>query len=238
MWLVTREAHDGLPLVQALQARGLSAVCAPAIRREPLPWPAVLDEAAGSARGPVWLFLTSPLAARLALEHLGHLEHAGSALRFASLSPHTLAVVVAAARNVDVAAEGGATALARACAAAGVSGTVLYPTSDAGLLQDEQALALEVLSRTATVVRAPVYTTRDEPHLEDQLRSLSAPYRAVLFSPSAARALQRAVERTGAPSPVLVVAVGRSTARAWPSAATLAPAGVDIVDFLCSLPDS
>lgn len=238
MWLVTREAQDGQPLVDALKARGRGAVCVPAIRREPLPWPTALDDAARAAHETVWLFLTSPYAARLAIERFVE-DGVGRAmnLRFAALSPQTLGVVAAAGRTVDVAADGGAYALAEACAAAGVRGTVLFPTSDAGLVQHEQMRALEVLSRTATVARAAVYSTYDDPRLDDNLRLLEGGgrYGAVLFSPSAARALYDSVARTAVKGPAAIVTVGRSTARAWPAPSTLAPSGVDIVDFLCSL---
>lgn len=240
MWLVTREAQEGQALVDALKARGHGAVCVPAIRREPLPWPAVLDDAARGARGPVWLFLTSPYAARLVLERFVD-DGVGRALslRFAALSPQTLGVIASAQRTVDVAADGGAHALAEACVAAGVRGTVLYPTSDAGMRQHEQTRALELLSAHTSVARAAIYTTYDDPRLGDNLRLLEGPararYRAVLFSPSAARALHSAIERTGVRGPSAVVTVGQSTARAWPTASLPAPAGVDIVDFLCSL---
>jgi uroporphyrinogen-III synthase len=240
MWLVTREASEGQALVDALKARGRRAVCVPAIRREALPWPTELDAAARAAQGPLWWFLTSPFVARLALERFiaGGIERART-LRIAALSPATADIIAAAQVTVDVAARGGAEALAEACAAAGVDGVVLYPTSDAGLAQEEQTRAVQILARTAAVARAAVYTTYADPRLDDNLRLLerkgAARYHAVLFSPSAARALHAGLVRTCVPGPATVVTVGASTARAWPKASMLAPAGVDIVDFLCSV---
>lgn len=228
-WVVTREASEGQPLVDALKQRGHEAVCVPAIRREPLPWPDRLTPAHGDI-----VFLTSPYAAKLALTHL---RIPGLTLRWAAVAPATVGALAGTGVDVVVATHGGAVALAEACVAAGLRGRVLYPTSDAGLTQDEQAHALDVLSRECTVDRAAVYTTIDDPHLDDNLRLVQGRVRfhAVLFSPSAARALHASLVRTGVSGLAHVVTVGASTARAWPAQSIPAPAGVDIVDFVCSL---
>lgn len=234
-WVITREAQDGEPLVAALRARGQDALALPAIERRPLPWPASFD----APRGGIF-FLTSPYAARLVLEHMraptGGLDDRGR--RFAALSPSTAAAVREAGLPVDVTAEGGALALALALGTSKLDGTVLYPTSDAGLAQPEQEQAVVVLRERFDVVREAVYSTGPARDLDDRLDALPRgnAWRAVVFSPSAARALAAALARRKAPPPV-IVAVGASTARALPFPSTLAPSHVDLVDFLCSFPD-
>lgn len=231
-WVITREAQDGEPLVAALRARGQAALLVPAIERRALPWPADLH-----ARDGIY-FLTSPFAARLVVEHLRTVSLAprDGRPRFAALAPATAAVLRAAELDVDVAAHGGALALALALRDSELDGTVLYPTSDAGLAQPEQVQAAAVLGERFSLVRAAVYTTVPAADLEERLGALPAGtgYRAVVFSPSAARALAAAVARASAP-PAAVVAVGASTARALPFPSTLAPPDVDLVSFLCSL---
>src|SRR5688572_26439359 len=104
MWVVTREAAEGQPLVDALKKRGHEAVCVPAIRREPLPWPARLAPSPNAL-----VFLTSPYAARCTLEHLKHVDTDGRlGMRFAALAPSTIAALTSSRAHVEVAAEGGA----------------------------------------------------------------------------------------------------------------------------------
>jgi hypothetical protein len=140
--------------------------------------------------------------------------------------------------EVEVSATGGSIALAEAVVARSKHSRFLWPTSDAGLRTDEHAHVVQLLRDAGKSIEArAVYTTVADPSLDDNLRLLQGRVRfhAVLFSPSAAHALHDALERTGARGLARVVTVGASTARAWPGAATQAPLGVDIADFVCSL---
>ncbi len=230
-WIVTREPEDAAPLVDALRARGLEAVCVPCIERAPLGWPARLapgDDA-------LW-FLTSPYAARLVLARVVvTAAYAPPRARFAAVAPRTADVVVEAGARVDVTAEGGAVALAHAVVDAGFRGRVLYPTSDAGLAQPEQQEAVALLAARGEVVREAVYATRPPAGLADALAARAGPLKAVVFSPSAARALAGAV--AARPGAAAVVCVGESTARALPFPSTLVPRGADVADFIRSLED-
>lgn len=240
MWVVTREAAEGQPLVDALKKRGHEAVCVPAIKREPLPWPEDLRPF-----GEGMMFLTSPYAARLAWKNLDHA--AVPPVRWAAVEPAT-SKVVAGWAVVDVSAPGGSMGLAEAVIATPrVPTRLFWPTSDAGLASDEHK-SVEKRLRDAgfSVNSRAVYTTIPDVHLDDNLRLLQRRVRfhAVLFSPSAARALHDALARTGVTGLARVVTVGASTARAWASKSaqasqvsqpTEAPPGVDIADFVCSL---
>jgi uroporphyrinogen-III synthase len=231
-WVITREAADAAPLLDALAARGVPAIAVPAIERNALPWPAELDAAATPG---ALVFCTSAYAAELAVDALGPRT---SGLRFAATAPATARVLRDRDLDVVVEAQGGSAELARAVVAARVSDVVVYPTSDAGLQQPEQAEAVEILSSTCRVVRAPAYRTRPAPGfartLGDVVDRATGRWRIVLFSPSAARALVDALAHVSRP-PDVVVSVGASTARALPFPSTLAPRGADLIDFVCSL---
>jgi uroporphyrinogen-III synthase len=213
-WVIAREPSDGEPLVAALRARGREAICVPLIERRALAWPGEL-RAAARQEGAIF-FLTSPFAARLACGWLAA-ELPGARLRFAALLPATAAALTAAAHlEADVVAEGGAVALAEALMRSGLEGPVVYPTSDAGLRQAEQREAVQLLERRFVVARAAAYETGPAPGIAAGLARLGGrPYGAVLFSPSAARALAAAV-KGGAQAPSRLVAVGASTAEALP----------------------
>jgi uroporphyrinogen-III synthase len=231
MWIVTREAAEGQPLVDALKQRGHEAVCVPAIRREPLPWPEQLQPF-----GQVSLFLTSLYAAQLAHKNIDHT--AVPPVGWTALEPVTASYLREWQLTPEVTAHGGSLALADAIIARSSFSRFLWPTSDAGLRTEEHAQVLQRMRDAHKTIDAyAVYTTMGDPSLDDNLRLLQGRVRfhAVLFSPSAARALHEALARTGVQGLARVVTVGASTTRAWPAPSTAAPLGVDIADFLCSL---
>lgn len=237
-WVVTREAPDGRDLVEALRARGLHAVAISAIERTPLPWPRAL---VGAHPRSIW-FLTSPYAARLM-----RAQGLPADARIAALAPATARFLNEQGHRCMLTATGGAVALARALVehplgdadvertgegGQGEIPVVLYPTSDAGLAQQEQADAVSVLEKRFSVVRSAVYCTRTAPRFAAELAAL--PGRGlcvVVHSPSAARALADAVAVTGLRLHD-VVAVGTSTAAALPFPARLLPSGADLVEFI------
>lgn len=233
-WVVTREPPEGPRLAAALRARGLPAVALAATERAPLPWPDAL-----SAQTPedLW-FLTSAYAARSVLGD----GRVPVGARIAALAPATVRAVTTHGHTAAVSATGGAVALARAVLEAQAAWThvaslrVLYPTSDAGLMQAEQLEAVALLEQRFPVVRAAVYTTRAAPRFADALAALpTRAVRAVVYSPSAARALLDAAiaARTHITD---VVAVGASTVAALTCPARLVPAGADVVDFIAASP--
>lgn len=231
MWVVTREAAEGQPLVDALKRRGHEAVCVPAIRREPLPWPEALH-----AFGQASMFVTSLYAARLAHKNVDHT--AVPPLGWAALEPTTAKYLRDGGMDVEVSAPGGSLGLCDAVIARSSFTRFLWPTSDAGLRTDEHAHVVQRFRDAGKSIEAhAVYTTMSDPSLDDNLRLLQGRVRfhAVLFSPSAALALHESLARTRVQGLARVVTVGASTARAWPGASTEAPAGVDIADFVCSL---
>ena len=231
MWVVTREAAEGQSLVDALKKRGHEAVCVPAIRREPLPWPDALQPF-----GQASMFLTSLYAAKLAHKNVDHT--AVPPVGWAALEPATASYLRDCRLDPEVTAHGGSLALCDAVIARSSHSRFLWPTSDAGLHTDEHAQVVQRMRNAGKSIDAyAVYTTIADPSLDDNLRLLQGRVRfhAVLFSPSAAHALYESITRSGVQGLARVVTVGASTARAWPGAATQAPAGVDIADFVCSL---
>ncbi len=189
-WVLTRELDDAKPLAEQL---GLEVV--PCIERVDLPWPPW-------PRSPL-VFVTSAAVARRLLSLT-----APPGTRFAALKPATAALL----RHATVTAEGGAVALAEAVKAWAPAGTplqILYPTSDKGLEQPEQAEAVRILETVGTVHRHAVYATRAPPGLAAAL----ARHRGdgfVFFSPSAVENFRAAGGEASR-----VVCVGASTLRAW-----------------------
>src|SRR5262249_31993792 len=133
-WVITREADDAKPIVDALIERGIDARCVPCIERTELPWPTSFVDACVFSQERLW-FVTSPYCARLVLARLRpqRPEHV------AAIAPSTTAAFGEEGYDVvDVQSGGGAVELAKAVVAAGINAAVLYPTSDAGLSSPEQ----------------------------------------------------------------------------------------------------
>lgn len=229
-WLVTREPAAGASLVAALRARGVTAVGLPAIERKALPWP---ERFADAARPGTWVLCTSAFAVRVFVEAMG--ERARG-LRYAAIAPATVAELEAHGLAAEVVAPGGVVALTGAVVEACPPGVLLYPTSRAGLDESEQAAARERLRAAGFSLHCEaIYETLPASGLAAALRPwLADPWRVVLFSPSAARAVAEALAALGGRPPTDCVCVGDSTARAWPLRSTVAPRDVDLAVHLAA----
>ncbi len=195
-WVLTRELEDGKALADELL---LDIV--PCIERHDLPWPPW-------PKSPL-VFVTSAHVAKR-LRWLTVVP----GTRIAALLPTTASVLA----RPDIAAEGGAVALAQAVvkwARGKPPLEVLYPTSDQGLQQAEQLDAVRLLDTVGRVHRHVVYETRAPSGLAEAL----AKHRGeafVFYSPSAVRNFIAAGGVAGR-----VLCVGESTAKAWPGPAPL-----------------
>lgn len=194
-WVITRAQPDADADASALRAAGFEAVAVPCIERVALPWPAWPPTGR-----PRVVFVTSPFAGRQ-LVQAWPLD-----ATVAALAPITSAKLREAGVPVAIEAEGGVVALARALEARGGPVDVLYPTSDVGLQQEEQAEALKILSTFAQVTRAAVYATRRPDGLQ-----LPKGARYVFMSPSA---VENALAG-GDLSAEAVACIGQSTVRAF-----------------------
>jgi uroporphyrinogen-III synthase len=200
-WVLTRTEEEGRALADAL---GMTLV--PCIERVPLPWPALPPGGL--------VFVTARAVAQRLIS-----EARPQNLRVAAVEPSTKGLLESAGVRVEVSAAGGALALAEAVKRwVSTPLDIVYPTSDAGVDQPEQAAALRVLESVGRVHRHVVYEVRAPAGLTERLRALG-PRGFVFYSPSAVAH----VAATGV-VPQAVVCVGGSTARAaseqagWPAA--------------------
>lgn len=152
-WVITRAQPDADADAQALRDAGFDAIAVPCIERVPLPWPAW-----SPAARPRVVFVTSPFAAKQLIAAWP------IDADVAAMAPITSAKLRAAGVPVAIEAEGGAVALAHAVVRAKPA-AILYPTSDAGMRQEEQDDALALLEACAAVTRAAVYATQPPPGL-------------------------------------------------------------------------
>jgi uroporphyrinogen-III synthase len=204
-WVLTRTKDEGGALAQRL-----GCTLEPCVERIELAWP----------EWPSWplaslVFITSKTAAeRLAREW----EKRPVGTTVAAVAPSTNAVLVSHGIRAVVTAEGGSVALAQAVKAAGVKPvSILYPTSDAGERQPEQATAIALLQQLAPVHRRLIYSVRAPEGLDQRLAALG-PSGFIFYSPSA-------VEHVAEASvvPLATLCIGASTLRAadaqqgWPT---------------------
>ncbi len=134
-------------------------------------------------------------------------------------APSTNAVLVSHGIRAVVTAEGGSVALAQAVAAAGLKPvSILYPTSDAGERQPEQATAIALLEQLAPVHRRLVYSVRAPEGLDQRLAALGPSGFIFYHSPSAVEHVAEARV-----IPLATLCIGASTLRAadaqqgWPT---------------------
>jgi uroporphyrinogen-III synthase len=242
-WAILRPREDADALAASLGARGVRAHATPAIERTPLAWPSHSDECD-------LVLLTSAFAASLVAQR--------AVLRSRAVCGATRPATASAARalGLEVAfeADGGAAELGQACAqwlaertGDGAAPRVLYPTSDAGADQPEQAaLVAAVTGAGAQLVRFVAYSTKPSPQLAHDLLALplsgaasdahAAKLAVVIASPSAVDALA-AVKH---PPVHIALCVGGSTERAWhehglEGERILAPRGRPLVDVIAEL---
>lgn len=190
-WVITRAQPDADADAKALRDAGFDAIAVPCIERVPLPWPDWPQ-----AHEERVIFVTSPFAAMQLIAAWPQ------PARVAAMAPITTARLRASGVPVAVEAEGGAVALAEKLRALKVRLDVLYPTSDAGMRQEEQDEALTILQSFATVTRAAVYATKAPAGL-----TVPKGEAYVFMSPSA-------VENAGRDlRPQRVACIGQSTVR-------------------------
>lgn len=206
-WVLTRAQPDADSDVAAMKARGLRAIAVPCIERVALPWPST---------SPQLIFITSPYAATQLIEAWPSLPEPKP--RVAAMAPITSARLRAHGVPTEVRAEGGVVALASALQRwnAGKPLTVLYATSDLGILQSEQEEAMKVMKSFATVDRVPVYSTRAPVGLDETLGALEPGLGYVFMSPSAVENALGAFARLGRTLFANAVAcIGQSTQRRY-----------------------
>jgi uroporphyrinogen-III synthase len=204
-WAITRAEPDASRVCDELRAAGVVAVAVPCIERVPcevVPW--------------------RPSAHRVVvLTSAGTVEALGQRIidaapdEVAALAPATARAVERLGLKVTVESANGVVALAHAIAArlerrGVVAPAFWYPTSDAGLEQDEQREAVARLGLLGPVTRPVAYTTRAPPELKATLAGLRLPFGAFFASPSAVANFVAA----SPPRPERVVCWGASTLRA------------------------
>lgn len=224
-WWITRSVDEAEAMAAELRAAGLDAGALPLIERRRERWPA--DWPPGDKDQTHVVFITSGETAKQLLEH-----GVGNAW-VAALEPNCTRILREGGVEPRFCSGGGAVELARtvASARAGARLHVHYPTSDAGLLRDEQDDALRLLELAGPVNRFVSYRVHTPAGAGRQLSSTNEGDGWLFFSPSA---VENFFSLSG-PRPSRVWCHGRSTREAWqaqrealwPDAGLLAP-GVDL----------
>lgn len=199
-WIITRPADEADRDVAVLRAHGLDATAIPLLERAMLPW---------TAERPDLVLLSSASVIPAVLDHWARWSPQP---RVAAMLPETAARARQSGLPVDVAAPGGAVALAEAVldawARLGRPARALYPTSQAGLDSPEQARAIARLETCLLVDRVAVLELRTPIDLDDRVGRAPAGARWVIASPSAARVLFQTHE---VPRPSMLLCHGAST---------------------------
>lgn len=217
VWLITRAQPEADEDVAALRAVGSTAIALPCIERVALPWPEWKPE------GPRVIVVSSSFGAQALAQVWRRLPEPKPAV--AAMAPATTARLEQAGIRVEIRAEGGIVALARAVQRwhlnrGGGLLALLYATSDVGTRQPEQEEALGMLRTFAKVDRVAVYSTRAPAGLEARLKALKPPVSLVFMSPSA---VEHALPHL-ALVPSAVACIGQSTYRRFCELAANPPA--------------
>ena len=235
---VTRdEAPDG-PLTEALRRRGMQPVCCPVVAEEAAPDPEALRRAANELERYDWLVAASARAVS-ALMGARSNQPLPPGLRTAAVGASTAAALTAHGASAPLTAPlAGATALIEVLRPADSwpGRRVLLPRAQNGGCELGEALR----GFGATTDEVVAYCTVERP--PDEIASVwsaAAPDAVVVASPSAARALVRAVGAAGLRRLEPVVAIGTTTAMALVGLGVMAivPPHADfdaVAEFLCS----
>jgi uroporphyrinogen-III synthase len=177
-WIVTRPAGEAADLVDSLASAGIAARAIPCVERHFLdwPWPPPRHE-------PGWVLVTSAAMA----ERLGPIP---DYIRVAALAPKTAKVLTAKGIEVSLEAEGGVQHLADALELEWSKEKrpkwfIHYPTSDLGLKEHEQTMAVQVLERIATLRRYEAYRSVAPRELVTQAKTVGPETGLIFYSPSA-----------------------------------------------------
>jgi uroporphyrinogen-III synthase len=217
VWVMTRAQPEADEDVAALRAVGVAAISVPCIEQVALPWPEWRPE------GPRVILVSSPFGAQQLTRVWPRLPEPKPAV--AAMAPTTAARLEQAGIPVEIRAEGGIVALARAVQRwhlnrGGGLLAVLYATSDVGARQPEQEEALGMMRAFAKVDRVAVYSTRAPHGLEERLKALKPPVSLAFMSPSA---VEHALPHL-ALVPSAVACIGQSTYRRFCELAANPPA--------------
>ena len=203
-WIVTRPQAEADELVRSLVSAGIPARAISCVERHFLdwPWPPPRHEAG-------WVLVTSAAMAE-------RLASVPDYIRVAALAPKTAKVLERRGIHVSLSAEGGVEALAEALEAEWArehrpKWFVHYPTSDVGIAREEQAGAMVLLERFATVKRYEAYKSVSPRELAAQASVVGPEAGVIFFSPSAVKHwIEVAVSR-----PAAVLCHGGSTLEAY-----------------------